>query len=653
LPAQIVNIGILAHVDAGKTSLTERLLYDTGVIDRLGSVEAGTTRTDTGEIERRRGITIRSAVVGFEVGERRVNLIDTPGHSDFVAEVERALAVLDGAVLVLSAVEGVQPHTRVLMKILRALRLPTLIFANKIDRTGARSDELVADIARLLTPQVVPLGAVRRIGTPAADFVPHDRDDPGLRAALAGTLAEHDDALLADLVGGVTPPATRLCSALRSQTAAAQVYPLVFGCALSGAGVGALLDAVRWLLPPAPAAEPGLRARVFAIERAATGDKIAYVRAYGGHLHARQRVTVYRREGDGRIAALDGRVSALEVVGGSGEMGQRLTAGRIGRLRGLSAVRIGDQIGSPDGLADGAYFPRPSLATAVRARRGGDASALHAALLSLADQDPLIGTRVGPDGQISVLLYGEVQKEVIAATLAEVHGIDAVFAPTEIVYLERPAGVGTGHELIGHGFAATIGLRVAPGSPGSGVHYRREVELGSLPLAFHRAVEESVGHALEQGVYGWPVTDIVVTLTDCGYWSPVSTAGDFRHLTPLVLAQALAAAGTHVYEPCHGFDLDLPLDRLGPVTASLARIGARVDDATGGDASWHLTGQIPARLVPGFQQQVPGLTSGEGVWSSRPHGDRRVEGTPPRRARTDGNPFDRTEYVRFLAQRVL
>ena len=200
---QTVNIGILAHVDAGKTSLTERLLFDTGVIDRLGSVDSGTTQTDTGEIERRRGITIRSAVAAFTVGDRQVNLIDTPGHSDFVAEVERALGVLDGAVLVLSAVEGVQPHTRVLMKTLRALRLPTLIFVNKIDRTGARAAELVADIARLLTPALVPMGEVRGIGTPTAHFIGYGHSDAV--AHWAPVLAEHDDALLAALVDDVLP----------------------------------------------------------------------------------------------------------------------------------------------------------------------------------------------------------------------------------------------------------------------------------------------------------------------------------------------------------------------------------------------------------------------------------------------------------------
>ena len=650
---QIINIGILAHVDAGKTSLTERLLYDTGAIDRLGSVEAGTTQTDTGDIERRRGITIRSAVAAFTVGDRRVNLIDTPGHSDFVAEVERALGVLDGAVLVLSAVEGVQPHTRVLMKILRTLRLPTLIFVNKVDRVGARGDELIADIIRLLTPHVVPVGVVRGIGTPAAEFVRYGRRDPEFQTALAAVLAEHDEALLADLVEDTKPTPARLWAALQEQTAAALVYPLVMGCALSGAGVAALLDGIRGLLPPAPAPEHRLRGRVFAIERGRGGDKVAYIRSYGGQLRTRQRVTVYRRESDGRIGTFDGQVSALHVVGGSDEAQHQLTGGQIAQVRGLAEIRIGDQIGSLDGLAGQAYFARPSMETIVRARRASDGAALHAALVSLADQDPFISTRVSSDGQSSVLLYGEVQKEVIAATLADMYGLEAMFSPTQIVHLERPVAVGTAYEHIGHGFAATIGLRVEASAPGAGVLYRREVELGSLPLAFHKAIEESVRHMLEQGVYGWPVTDAVVTLTHCGYWSPISVAGDFRDLTPLVLARALAMAGTRVFEPCHRFDLEVPFERLGPVTAQLAQLGARIDETTSVGASWHITGEIPARLVHTFQQRLPGLSGGEGTWSSRPSGDRPVAGTPPTRHRTDGNPFNRAEYTRFLAQRTL
>ena len=620
---QTVNIGILAHVDAGKTSLTERLLYDTGAIDRLGSVDSGTTQTDTGDIERRRGITIRSAVAAFTVGDRQVNLIDTPGHSDFVAEVERALGVLDGAILVVSAVEGVQPRTRVLMRTLRSLRLPTMIFVNKIDRVGARTTELVADLVRLLTPAVVP------VDTPDA-WLP--------------VLAERDDGLLAAFVGGVAPPPGRLTEALQAQTSAGTAYPLVFGSALTGAGVPRPLDAIRHLLPPSPPPEPALRGRVFAIERGAGGEKVAYVRSYGGQVRPRQRVTVHRREPDGRVGAYRAQVTGLTVLGGRSDC---LTAGHIARVRGLPGVRIGDQLGTDRGLDGQAHFPRPSLETVVRPRDRTQSGALHAALVTLADEDPLIRTRVTRDGETSVLLYGEVQKEVIGATLAEAYGVEAVFTPSRVMHLERPVGVGRAVELIGHGFRATVGLRV---QPGRGLRYGLEVERGSLLPAFHTAIEETVRAALEQGVYGWPVTDITVTLTHSGYWAPLSTAGDFRDLTPLVLMAALAQAGTRVYEPCHRFELEIPADRLGAVTAYLAHLGARIDTTDGCGDTWHVTGEIPARLAYPFQQRLPALSTGEGVWSSTVEGDRAVVGPPPRRPRTDGNPFDRTEYTRHLAR---
>ena len=160
-----LNLGILAHVDAGKTSLTERLLFTAGVISELGSVDSGSTQTDTGDLERRRGITITSAVASFGVGDHTVNLIDTPGHPDFIAEVERALGVLDGAVLVVSAVEGVQAHTRLLMRTLRRLRIPTLVFVNKIDRTGARDAELLADLEAKLGIAIAPLNRPIGLGT--------------------------------------------------------------------------------------------------------------------------------------------------------------------------------------------------------------------------------------------------------------------------------------------------------------------------------------------------------------------------------------------------------------------------------------------------------------------------------------------------------
>ena len=195
-----LNLGILAHVDAGKTTLSERLLYAAGVTDEPGSVDDGTTQTDYLALERQRGITIKSAVVSLVMNDVIVNLIDTPGHPDFIAEVERALSVLDGAVLVISAVEGVQPQTRILMPALQRLCVPTLLFVNKIDRRGARYERVLDEIGARLTPAIVPMGSVRELGTRGGDFAAWDGGDAVFTDRLAELLAEQNDSVLAAYV---------------------------------------------------------------------------------------------------------------------------------------------------------------------------------------------------------------------------------------------------------------------------------------------------------------------------------------------------------------------------------------------------------------------------------------------------------------------
>ncbi|MGW2326554.1 tetracycline resistance ribosomal protection protein Otr(A) [Streptomyces sp. NPDC001700] len=632
---QTINIGVLAHVDAGKTSLTERLLFDAGVIDRLGSVDAGDTQTDTGAIERERGITVRSAVASFRAGGTQVNLIDTPGHSDFIAEVERALGVLDGAVLVLSAVEGVQAQTRVLMKTLRRLRLPVLLFVNKIDRAGARHPELLADIRRLLAPHIVPMTDVRDLGTRAARARPRSLDNVGVRTELAEALAETDDALLARLVDGPLPSPAEVRAALASGTAEGRAHPVYCGSALSGEGVAALVDGVVRYVPPSPdgggdggGTEP--RGAVFAVERAAgSATKTAYLRLFSGELTVRQHLTLHRPGGrhcDGH----SGQITALEVVGRP--RARALTAGEIARIKGLPEVRVGDRLGDSAAGDGQRHFAAPTLHTLVHAREPGPAAAvrLHTALLALADQDPLIHARAMPGGATSVLLYGEVQKQIIAATLAQDYGIEADFEPSRPVLVERPVGVGEAcYEMAKRGHTgpwATVGLRVEPAATGSGAGFGYETELGALPRAFHTAIEQTVYDTLRQGPRGRAVTDCRVTLIRSGFDAPISTAADFRGVTPGVLWEALERAGWRVYEPYHAFELEIPPDVLTAVTARLAAVGADLAESAGGGSGWLLTGEIPVRSVHEFEHALPGLSRGEGVWLTRPSGDRPLPG---------------------------
>ena len=291
-----LNLGILAHVDAGKTSLTERLLHAVGVIDEIGSVDDGSTQTDSLALERQRGITIKSAVVSFLVDDVTVNLIDTPGHPDFIAEVERVLSVLDGAVLVVSAVEGVQAQTRVLMRTLQRLHIPTLIFVNKIDRGGAQDERVLRDISDRLTPAVVAMGSVADLGTRAAGFTAYGPADADFSARLADRLVDHDDALLAAYVDDETTVSyDQLRGELAVQAKRALVHPTFFGSAITGAGVDALLAGIKELLPAAGGdADAPAEGSVFKVERGPAGEKIAYVRMFSGTVRTRDRLQLPR-----------------------------------------------------------------------------------------------------------------------------------------------------------------------------------------------------------------------------------------------------------------------------------------------------------------------------------------------------------------------
>src|SRR5262245_55530070 len=247
-----LNLGILAHVDAGKTTLTERLLFAAGAIDHVGSVDAGTTQTDSLELERERGITIRSAVASFLLGDLAVNLVDTPGHPDFIAEVERVLGVLDGAVLVVSAVEGVQPQTPLLFRALRRLDVPTLIFVNKVDRAGADDRRVLETMCRRLAPGMVAMGRVVDAGSKGARFDSGAPDDPAFRSTLTESLAEHDDEAMRAFVGDGPPLSDRrVRELLAAETRRGHVHPVFAGSAATGVGVEALIAGIAELLPAA------------------------------------------------------------------------------------------------------------------------------------------------------------------------------------------------------------------------------------------------------------------------------------------------------------------------------------------------------------------------------------------------------------------
>ena len=612
-----LNLGILAHVDAGKTTLTERLLYEAGVIDTLGSVDHGTTLTDSLALERQRGITIRAAVASFPLGDVDVNLIDTPGHPDFIAEVERVLAVLDGVVLVVSAVEGVQAQTLVLMRALQRLRIPTIVFLNKIDRMGADVERVLAEVRARLSADAVATWAID-----------------------VAQLAEHDDRVLEDYIAGrqLSPEVVR--AALAAQSKRAVVHPVVFGSAITGDGLDDLRDAIVDLLPASTGdADGAVSATVFKIEPASGGDKVAYVRVFRGAITVRDRVSL--------APGVEEKVTALEVFErGGAARSQTATAGRIAKVHGLRRARIGDRIGARDAVLPRQQFAPPTLESVLRPVDSEDAARLRVAIDQLAEQDPLIGAR--QDEELSVSLYGEVQKEVLEATLANDYGLAVVFEETTPIYVERPVGTGDALQLLNaesNPYHAQIGLRVEPAPAGSGVEFHLAVTHERVPLYaykrlgnFAAAMDDYVRASLLTGPHGWEVTDCVVTMIDSWYSladgppsrrGPLSTPADFRNLTPIVLAEALRHAGTVVCEPVVHVRLELPAHSLGATMAAASRLGAELETpAPHGDTA-SLDGKIAAVLVNRLQRLLPALTRGEGVLESEFAGYRPLAGEQP------------------------
>ena len=647
----LLNLGIVAHVDAGKTSLTERLLYEAGAVAQLGSVDAGTTRTDPMELERRRGITIRAAVTSIALGDLTVNLLDTPGHPDFIAEVERSLAVLDAAVLVVSSVEGVQPQTVAIWRALRRIGVPTVFFLNKVDRRDADVDRVVAQLHRRLAAHPVVLTTVTAQGGREARVRTVRLDaEPVVEA-----VAEVDDAVAARWLTGEPLRERDMRRAIRHAVRRSALTPVAYGSAITGAGLPQLRRILAELLPRGPQPAGALAGTVFAVDRDAHGRR-AWLRLWSGQLRVRDRVQV--------AGTRPQTVTQIAVVEPAGvPVRLSASAGQIAAVRGLSA-RIGQHVGDPPRRS--AYrFPPPTRQALVEPVDPAQRTAMFAGLAELADEDPLVDLRIDDHQQQAVIrLHGEVQKEVLAALLADRYGVRVRFSGTLTACIERVAGTGAAEDRVrerGNPYLAGLGLRVEAAPVGHGIEFRPGVEPGRLPPAFVAAAQEGVRNALRQGRHGWPVTDCTVTMTSSQYWprqsrphqkfdKSISTvAADFRNLAPVVVAAALRQAGTRVCQPIERFDVNVPHAAVDAVLALLGRVGAVVrDSATAGD---HLDvrGTLPSARVPQVVAALPDLTGGEAVLTTHFDHYAPITGAdPPVLPRRGPDPDDREVWFRAV-----
>jgi len=524
-------------------------------------------------------------------------------------------------VLVVYAVEGVQPQTRILMRALQRLDVPTLLFVNKIDRAGADPEHVLDEIEQRLTPAIVPMGSAEGLGTRAASFASFGTAD--------GDLAE--------------------------RARAGKLHPVFFGSALTGAGVEEARTGIAQLLPArAGDDDRAVSARVFKIERGPTGDRIAYTRLFSGMVTVRDRLEA-------------GKVTAIRVFA-DGDAVQRdaVRAHEIAKLWGLADVQIGDWLGEPRGRIEH-HFPPPTLEAVVDPADPADGQRLRVALGQLAEQDPLIDVRQDDARkEISVSLYGEVQREVIQATLDDEYGLEVSFHDTTTICVERPTGSGEAVEILNtptNPFHADLGLRVEPARPDAGIEVLvdRRLDPRDAPLytfktfdAFVEHMGEYVRLALAEGLYGWQVTDCVVTVTKIAYSladgppsrrGPMPTARDMKRLVPLVLMQALEQGGSVVCEPVFRIAAEVPTEAIGALLAALGRLGAGATTPTARGELSVVEATLSASHVQELRRRLPGLTGGEGTLDSEFAGYRPVAGEPPTRRRLTPDPRNLEEYL--------
>lgn len=632
---KIINLGILAHVDAGKTTVTESLLFKSGTVHSAGKVDDGTAATDSMFLEKQRGITIRATTISFEWNGTKINIIDTPGHMDFIAEVERSLCVLDGAVLVISAKEGVQVQTRVIFQALKKLKIPTLIFINKVDRVGVCLDELYTQIQDQLTSNIAVMQEIDGIASNDV-FI---RKLGGISEKTADLLLDIDESLAEKYILNEPISETDYQASFLSNIASCNLFAVFHGVALKNIGTEELLYAITHYLPVNTATEQGeLCAFVYKIDRDEQSHKRAFVRVFGGSLKIRDTVAVEDSEECIKIKSLD------TIQNGKFTPADCVLSGDIGVIVGVKNLRIGDVIGMRSKMLPQISMAHPSLQASVMPLNLEDRSRLIQALFELTEEDPFLHCEVDKyTEEITLWLFGEVQLEVVKALLEERYSLIVQFGELTTIFKERPKKAA---EAVIHinvrpnPYWASVGLSVEPLPLGSGLIFESEVSYGYLNKSFQWAVRDGVKSACEQGLFGWEVVDLKVRFTYGHYFSPVSTPSDFRHLTPHVFEKALRMAGTDLLEPFMNFELCVPKEHGSKIMYDLQQKRANIEriDARNNETIFY--GKIPVETSKSYQIQLISHTNGRGVFLTEPCGYDIYMGDPvgkDRKINSDGD----------------
>ena len=660
----IRNIGIMAHIDAGKTTTTERILYYTGRVHRPGDVDDGATQMDYMEQERERGITIMSAATFCTWRGHQVNIIDTPGHVDFTAEVERSLRVLDGAVAVFCGVGGVEPQSETVWKQADRYGVPRIAFINKMDRLGADFTAAVASMVERLDARPLPLnlpigvedsfrGVVDLLSMEAriyheddlgatwdAEAIPAEmaQEAAAARAVLVETAAEFDEGLMDAYLAEQELTVEQLRAGVRKATLAGELVPVFCGSALRNKGVQDVLDAIVDYLPspldrPAvhgvaldkipggsrnPSDSEPFSALAFKILADPFAGRLAFLRVYSGEFEAGKvllNATTGKRE---RLQRL------LRMHAAKREDLDSTRTGDIVAAVGFKQIRTGDTLTDLDAplLLETMTFAEPVIYMAIEPRTKADQEKLGAALTSLQDEDPSFHVRKDPDsGQTVIWGMGELHLEIMVDRLLREHKVDCNLGRPQVAYRETVSSevVSRGEferDLAGKTNFARVELVIAPGEYGTGITFANEAGPHEVPSEFVPCVEEAAVQACETGVLaGYPLVDVALRLTGGAFVEGQSTEMGFRNAAVNALWDGAKNGEPVLLEPVMSVEIVVPMDYVGDVTGNVNSRRGRVIGMEQRRGDQVVFTEVPLVEMFGYATQLRSLTQGRGVFS--------------------------------------
>ena len=600
-----LTLGILAHVDAGKTTLSEALLFTAGAIRKAGRVDKKDAFLDNYELERERGITIFSKQAVFSYEDLRITLLDTPGHVDFSTEMERTLQVLDAAVLLISAADGVQSHTRTLWKLLESYQVPVFLFVNKMDQPGADQEKILAGIQNQLSGNCVDFTPLVGAAATESKGATLETDMQEAMEAVAICDEELLNSFLTD--GRISQ------EQLREKIAERKVFPCLFGSALRLQGIEALLSAIAAYAPEKTYPE-AFGARVFKVTRDSQGSRLTHMKITGGTLKAKMELTCAEDKTE--------KVNQIRVYSGERfEAVNEAAAGSVCAVTGLLGTMAGQGLGMEKNLES--PFLTPVLSYCLLLPEGTDPMAVMPKLKELEEEDPALSFTWEEElKEIHVHVMGEVQMEILKVLIRERFGLEIAFGKGRIVYKETIADTveGVGHfEPLRH--YAEVHLLLEPGEPGSGLQFEADCSEDILARNWQRLILTHLEEKQHRGVLtGSAITDMKITLVSGRAHQKHTEGGDFRKATYRAVRQGLMEAMSVLLEPYYEFRLEIPEEMTGRAMTDMEKLFADFTLAERAEGRCVLTGCAPVETMRDYQKEVYAYTRGQGSLTVRLRG---------------------------------